>query len=107
MRPPNKPRIYADFQKLDGRGRAVLTCRGTTEDLKKLGIELQEGLNVILYSDDLDARGNPDDLEVEAVVEFDRDDACWVARFDAGGFRHASDMAQLSGDGEDDCQEGA
>jgi hypothetical protein len=85
------PRVYADFQKLDDEGRAILICHGTHEDLERLGIQLVEGLAVVLYDDDADDQGNPDDLENDAVVEWCPKLKCWTARFDAAGFRHASE----------------
>lgn len=58
-----KPRIYHDFNKLDHRQWAILVCLQTTKDLEASGIELREGLEVVLYMpDDVDERGNPDCL---------------------------------------------
>jgi len=85
------PRIYADFQKLDDERRTILVCRGTAQDLEEQRVTLVEGMRVMLYSDDADDAGRPDDLEVDATIEFDRVDSVWVARFDPNGFRHASD----------------
>lgn len=48
-------------------------------------------MEVILYSDDIGDDGEPDDLEVEAIVEWDQDELRWVARFDPERLRHASD----------------
>jgi len=53
------PRIWVDCMKVDEDRRLVLTTRGTIEDLKRLGIELQEGLRLNVYSDDADDQGNP------------------------------------------------
>jgi len=57
-----KPRIYADFQNLDDENRVCMNSRGTTKDLAQLGIRLTDGLEVTLYTDDADERGQPDDL---------------------------------------------
>ena len=46
------PRVYADFQKLDDFNRLELICHGTLEDFKR--INLQEGMKVIFYSDDIE-----------------------------------------------------
>jgi len=88
---PSRPRLYADFQKLDDEGRTILVCWGTYHDLDQLGIELREGLEVVFYSDDGDDEGNRDDLEVDGVVEFDPASGQWKGRFDPEAFRHASD----------------
>lgn len=92
----SKPRIYADFNKLDRPGRAVLTCAGTLKDIASLGIELLDGLEVLLYGDDFGEDGLPDDLEVDAVVRWNTEKECWVGCFDPDGFRHASDAIQFS-----------
>jgi hypothetical protein len=74
-----KPRIYADFHKTWERGQVILTCLGTLVDLRQLKIDLVEGLEVVLYMDDADRHGNPDDLEVDAVIRFHPDLGQWRA----------------------------
>jgi hypothetical protein len=77
-----KPRIYADFNKLDENRSAILVCLGTKIDLDKLGLTLQEGMEVTLYQpDEVDENGLPDDLEVDAVIAFHKELKCWVGRF--------------------------
>jgi len=87
----DKPRIYADFQCLDDRGRVRLDRRGTHDDLRRLGIVLREGMAVTFYMDDADSSGKSDDLEVDGIVRFDSAEECWVGEFDRSRFRHASD----------------
>lgn len=87
------PRVYADFQKVDDDGRLILTCRGTAIDLARHGVVLSEGLRLTLYVDDAGADGQPDDLIVEGVVEYDRAAGHWTARIDWNAIRHASDEA--------------
>lgn len=87
-----RPRIYADFIKLDDLGRTILICNGTWKDLARLGLDLAEGMEVVLYSDDGDPlTGEDDDLEVDGIVHYDPAAGHWVAEFDRDGFRHASD----------------
>jgi hypothetical protein len=77
-----KPRIYADFNKLDENHSAILVCLGTRIDLDKLGLTLHEGMEVTLYQpDEVDENGLPDDLEVDAVVSFHEKLKCWVGKF--------------------------
>jgi hypothetical protein len=85
------PRIYADFQNLDDHNRLRLTCAGTTQDLQRHGLELQEGQVLTFYTDDADEQGRPDELRVEGVVHYDRAEQCWVAAIDWRGLRHASE----------------
>jgi hypothetical protein len=85
------PRIYADFQNLDDNNRLRLTCAGTTQDLRRHGLELQAGQVFTFYTDDADEQGQPDELRVEGVVHYDRMEQCWVAAVDWRDLRHASE----------------
>jgi hypothetical protein len=84
------PKIYADFHNADSQGRLRLNCIGTTEDLAKLHLELRDGLLVTLYSDDLDDKGQLDELVVDGVVSFAQEEHCWVATIDWAAIRNAS-----------------
>src|SRR5262245_16713657 len=86
-----KPRIYADFHNADPQGRLRLNCVGTLEDLSRQGVELRDGLLLTLYADDLDGRGQPDDLLADGIVSFSQEEHCWVATIDWAAVRHASD----------------
>jgi hypothetical protein len=93
----DKPRIYADFNKMGadkGAEWVILTCRGTFEDLAKLGIQLEEGQEAIFYMDDADERGNSDELEADGKVHFDEQRNHWIAILEPNSFRHASDRRQ-------------
>jgi hypothetical protein len=72
------PRVYADFNNLDDSNRLRLNCAGTIEDLSRQGIELREGLFLTFYMDDADLNGNPDDILVDGVVQYDESNRCWV-----------------------------
>ena len=75
-------KIHADFQNLDDFNRPRLTCAGTQEDLARHCIELREGLGLTLYMDDADDHGQPDELRVEGVVQYNDAERCWVAAVD-------------------------
>lgn len=78
-----KPRLYADFNKLDQNRNAILSCQGTRKDLEYLKTKLTPGLKVVLYMpDDIDELGAPDCLEVEAVVEYDPSQNEWIGIFE-------------------------
>jgi hypothetical protein len=94
-----EPRVYADFHNADTKGRVRLNCNGTLEDLSKQQIELREGLVLTLYSDDLDDKGQLDELLVDGVVSFSADEHCWVAAIDWPAIRHISDGAGLRANG--------
>lgn len=86
-----KPRLYADFQNADVSGRVRLNCVGTTEDLAKQHVQLQEGLTVTLYSDDTENDGTPDELIVDGIVSYSNDEQCWVATIDWSAISHGAD----------------
>jgi len=87
-------RIYADFQKSDRLGDdtfLILTTRGTMQDLAKQGLEFCEGLQVMLYADDLDKNGVYDELEADAEIRWSEDHKCWIGVIDTTKIRHTSD----------------
>jgi hypothetical protein len=85
-----RPKVYVDFHNADSQGRVRLNCTGTEEDLSRQQIELRKGLPLTLYSDDLDERGQPDELLVDGVVS-SSEEQCWVAVIDWSAIHHASD----------------
>jgi hypothetical protein len=87
-------RVYVDFQKIDTEGRLVLTCAGTIRDVGRLGVRLRDGLQLEVYSDDLDAENQRDDLYAEGVVRYDIREARWVLELVPGSVRHASEDTQ-------------
>jgi hypothetical protein len=60
-------------------------------DLARQGITLREGMPLTLYSDDLGAKGQPDELRVDGVVSYSDTEHCWVAAIDWSAIHHASD----------------
>jgi hypothetical protein len=85
------PKIYADFHNADPQGRLRLNCVGTAEDLSRAGVELREGMVLTLYSDDVGAGGESDEMLADGIVSFSEAEHCWVATIDWDAFRHASD----------------
>jgi hypothetical protein len=68
----DRPRIFADFNDLAGTARtAWLDTVGAGRDLKRLGLELSEGLELVLYDHDLDATGGRDDILADGVATRD------------------------------------
>ena|SRR5439155_9181341 len=94
-----KPKVYADFHNADANGRLRLNCVGTIEDLAQQGITLRDGMPLTLYSDDLDAQGQLDEMLVEGVVSFSAEEHCWVAAIDWSAIRHASEKQFAPADG--------
>lgn len=94
-----KPKVYADFHNADANGRLRLNCVGTIADLARQGITLSDGMSLILCSDDLDAKGQPDELLVEGVVSYSAEEHCWVAAVDWSAIHHVSEEQMTRADG--------
>jgi len=74
-------RVWVDFQNMGYEG-VRLICAGTLKDIDEKAIKLYDGLQLIVWQEDEDDNGNPDDLIVEATVKYSEIDNCWVAQFD-------------------------
>jgi len=85
-------RIYVDLLKTDGQGRILLATVGTREDLSRQGIELEEGMILPLYADDLNSEGQRDDLVMDGVARFDAKTGEWVAEIERDAIRHESEV---------------
>ena len=93
-----RPRFYVDFNELIERDLVALSA--SDEKLSATGekVLLQDGLAIDVYSDDdLDDRGEPDNLIASGVVERNRaggwaERIKWCCRIDALGVRHESDF---------------
>jgi hypothetical protein len=72
--------VFADFHNVDMLGRLRLNCAGTEEDLAGLGIELTEGLSLVLYSEELEAEG---------TVVYSQEEQVWAAVVDWNAIRGA------------------
>jgi hypothetical protein len=68
-----RPRLWVDFQNADREGRVRLNCAGTTEDLDRQRLVFREGLALILYCKELEAR---------ATVVYSTDEHLWVAKLE-------------------------
>ena len=91
-----KPRIYADLHNLDDDNRVCLDAAGTRDDLARLGLQLTDGLQLTLYTEDADESGRPDELLVDGAARL-TDERNWVAEVDWTSVRHASDEGDPAG----------
>ena len=85
--------IYTDFNEIDDEERLILTLSKTLNDLTENNITLKEGLKLILYTDDSDTYGIPDELIVEGVVEYDAVNERWTARIDWDEIKRVSHLS--------------
>lgn len=83
----NNPRIFADFQNADAKGRLRLNCIGTIEYLSRYGTQLIEGGKLLIYSEE---------LEVDAVVVYSDEEKIWVATIDWDRIREVAEVSTSS-----------
>ena len=83
----NTLRVYADFHNADAQGRLRLNCVGTVRDLSHQRIELEDGLKLALYSED---------LEVEGQVQYSTEENLWVAVIDWDAIEEVEPASDLS-----------
>lgn len=68
------PKIFADFNNADEKGRLRLNTNGSIDSIQKNQVDMKQGLNVLLDDNDsLQAVGN---------LEFSDEENIWVARID-------------------------
>ena len=73
-------RIFFDGNDGSTRDGFELRFRKSLEDLAKMGDELREGNHVIIYS--------PNELEMEAVLKFDKEIGFWKGMPVAGTIKY-------------------
>jgi hypothetical protein len=86
------PPVWVDFMRTDWERRVRLDLPGTRDDLRRWGIELTDGLRLVLYTEDGDAEGRIDDLVAVGTVRHDDDEGRWGAEIDWGKLVHVSEL---------------
>ncbi|MGQ9872426.1 hypothetical protein [Leptodesmis sp.] len=76
-------RVFVDFHNADDQGRLRLNCIGTIEDLARQQAELEDGQQLVLYSEE---------LEVDGVVQFSEEEKIWVATIDWNQIRQVEQL---------------
>ncbi len=76
-------RVFVDFHNADDHGRLLLNCIGTIEDLARQQAELEDGQQLVLYSEE---------LEVDGVVQFSEEEKIWVATIDWNQIRQVEQL---------------
>jgi hypothetical protein len=94
-RPPRvlgPPPSDADrMEAIDDHRRVLLATIGTKRDLEARSIKLEEGMRLRFYSDDVDERGDRDDLVFEGTVHLDGESGVWVAEIEWEAIQHESE----------------
>jgi hypothetical protein len=81
------PRVFVDFHNADKQGRLRLNCIGTIEDLSRQHTELENDQRLMLYGED---------LEVDGIVQFSKDEMIWVVAIDWSQIRQVKQLATQS-----------
>jgi len=66
------PKIFADFNNTDSMRRVRLTTVGTLNDLKRMNIKLESGMEILLDDDE--------GLVTSGIVLFSGEENIWVAK---------------------------
>ena len=92
-----RPLFYVDFNELMEDDVVLLSQTDIKKDVDGNGIELVEGLPIAIYSDDIGANGQPDNLVAEGVVILNKHIGSypgvkWCCRIGPKGILHQSDL---------------
>ena len=78
------PKLFADFNNTDRQGRVRLNTNGTFADIKRLNIELKEGMQVFLDDDDtLTTIGN---------IKYSNEEKIWIAEINWNNIHHSDNI---------------
>jgi hypothetical protein len=77
-------RIYFDTNDGTIDDGYPLACKGAQDDIEPIADKLKEGMRVIIYM--------AEELEMEAILEFDHDDNLWIARPVKGTLKYLDDL---------------
>jgi 2'-5' RNA ligase len=77
-------RVFADFHNADEQGHLRLNCVGTIKDLSRQSIELKNGQEITLYSEELEADG---------IVSYSEQEKLWVASINWNQIREIEEVA--------------
>lgn len=69
----NSLRISVDFHNSDGIGRVRLNTVGSLRDLNNSGVVLKDGVNLVIYCDE---------LEADAEAFYSHEEGIWTAKID-------------------------
>lgn len=89
-------KFYVDFNEMLETDLVLLSAEDAKRDSQGKKVDLQEGMQIIVYSDETDADNNPDNLIASGVVEKNKTTGWaahvkWCCRIDEAGIVHESD----------------
>lgn len=86
------PKLFADFNNVDQQGRVRLNTYGTFEDIKKMNLELKEGMQVFLDDNDT--------LTTIGHIKYSDDEKIWVAEISWNDIKHNDNFRDTLSDTE-------
>ena len=79
----NIPKIFADFNNADQQGRVRLTTNGSLADIRRLNLELKDGMQVFLDDDE--------SLTTIGYLKYSDDEKIWVVQIDWDNLQHRNE----------------
>ena len=91
------PRLSVDFNELLESDLILLSREDTRKDENDNLIRMHEGMEVLIFDEDVDDAGRPDRLIALGVVERNKDTGWsrhvkWCCRINSDGIRHESEI---------------
>jgi hypothetical protein len=86
------PPIWTSFQDRIVNGRLALDYGTTKQQLQSNGIELREGLRLVIYDQDGNDQNQWDDLLAVATIAYDDEPDRWSAFIEPGTMTHFSEL---------------
>ncbi len=91
-----KSRVYVDFNEMISAEEVLLSRTDSKMDTGGNLITFIVGLSVAVYMDDVDEKGDPDNLIANGIVARNTEDGWsssvpWVLKIDDRGIRHLSE----------------
>lgn len=92
-----KPRLYVDFNEMLEPDLVLLSAEDAKRDATGELVQLREAMEIDIYMDDVNERGEPDNLVASGRVERNQSSGWgssvrWCCRIDEHGIRHQSDV---------------
>jgi hypothetical protein len=95
-----EPRIYVDFNEMIEDNLVLLSKTDFKQNSAGITIELKDGMNIKIYSDDENNLNEEDNLIADGIVELNTygrwtKTAKWNCRIDRSGIKHESDIKKM------------
>lgn len=78
------PKLFADFNNANTKGRLRLTTNGTLADIKRLNLELKEGMQVFIDDNDT--------LTTIGYIRYSDEEKIWVAEINWNDIQHSDNL---------------